>query len=222
MSLLFPYSVARDQRQSDPCEGVHRAGSDRETKEDVVAFDHSETELIRRIVQGERELFRELISRHKNMVYGMIMRQVSDHATAEDLAQEVFLKAYTNLNRFRGDSQFATWITRIALNATTSYFSSRRYKERRRSEPFEPIRHDHAEASASDAEDEVVTDAMKAQFRTALATLHPRYREVIVLIGLEGRSYEDAADTLEVPIGTVRSRLSKARELLRAYIEQGY
>ena len=219
---LSPHSPVPSPEARQPAAGPSEGQARRERRELTVALDHPEWELIRRIVQGERELFRELVSRHKDMVYSMIMRQIADHTTAEDLAQEVFLKAYTNLHRFRGDAQFSTWLTRIALNTTHSYFQSRRYKERRRSESFEPVFHDRAELASHSAEEETVTAAQKEQFRVALATLHPRYREVIVLIGLEGRSYESVAETLAVPIGTVRSRLSKARELLRTYIEQGF
>ncbi len=183
--------------------------------------DNPDVVVIRQVLAGDPDAFRGLVVRYKDLVFALIMRQVADHAVAEDLSQEVFMKAFTALRRFRGDAQFSTWLTRIALNATNSYFSSRRYRERRRSEPFEPVRHDRASAPA-EAEDDGVSETMKEQFRNGLAALASHYRDVLVLVGLEGHSYEEAAETLGIPLGTVRSRLSKARELIRARIEQGY
>ena len=166
---------------------------------------------IRAVIGGDKERYRELVVRHKDMIFALIMRQVGNAAIAEELAQETFVRAFVSLSRFRFETKFSTWLTRIALNQTSSYFTSRRYKQSRRTDEFDPRIHDKAEAPP---EGDFQKERLQ-RFREALGTLKPLYREVIVLCALEGKSYEEAASILVIPIGTIRSRLNKARLLLK-------
>ena len=166
---------------------------------------NSDTELIRTVLAGSKEEFRHLVRKYQNQVYAMIGRQINNNAIAEDLAQETFLKAYRGLKSFNHRSTFSTWLTRIALNTTASYFSSAQYKKQRHSESLDETKHNNL-ASADYKHHELLT-----QLKSALAVLCPQHREVFVLCGLEGRSYEEVATMLGVPVGTVRSRLNKAR-----------
>ena len=169
--------------------------------------------IIRHVLQGDRDRFRHLVLRHQSTVLALMMRQVGEKATAEELAQEAFLKAYRNLHLFRFEAKFSTWLTRIALNTMNSYFSSRAYKEKRLTESFRCERHDQPGGVTADSAADV------DEFRRLLAKIPPKLREVLVLCGLEGKSYEEAATFLEIPIGTVRSRLNKARLVLKeAYL----
>ena len=93
----------------------------------------SDGEVVRQVLAGKRELFQVLVTRYKGQVFSMILRQVGDHAVADDLAQETFVKAYLNLKSFRYESKLSTWLVRIALNTTNSYFSSRRFFQSGRS-----------------------------------------------------------------------------------------
>lgn len=171
-----------------------------------------EEEVIRAVLSGRREMFRELVEEHQGKVFALVMRQVGDKQVAEELTQEAFLKAFVHLNKFQFRSQFSTWLVRIALNTTHSYFSSRRFKEQQQSDSFNVDLHEPSlRAESQDSVDhEDVT-----RLRTIVAELPSKYREVMVLCAFEERSYEEVAAILAIPLGTVRSRLNKARHLIR-------
>jgi RNA polymerase sigma-70 factor (ECF subfamily) len=178
----------------------------------------SDEELIRALTDQDHEPFRILVRRYKDRIFGMVMRQLGERTAAEDLAQEIFIRAFQGLPKFRADSTFSTWLTRIALNQVHSFFTSRRFRELQRSHTFDLEKHDHG-GSGQDESNE--TDETQLQlFRSALARLKPIHRDSIVLCGIEGRSYEDAAAILKIPVGTVRSRLSHARQQLQQLISQ--
>lgn len=170
--------------------------------------DASDAEVVQRVRSGDREAFRILVERYQVRVLSLIMRAVRDQSYAEELAQEVFLRAFQSINGFRSDATFATWITRIALNRINSHFTSRAHREQMQSEPFSINRHDRADHGHEQRE-------LQRMFALHLNALPRRYREVLTLCALEQRSYEEVAQILEVPVGTVRSRLNKARLLLK-------
>ena len=173
------------------------------------------SEIIAAIRAGDKNRFRELVLRYESMVFSLILRQVGDRAIANDLAQETFIRAYRGLSNFRGDAAFSTWVTRIALNVTATYFTSRRYRDRKReiSVAILPELPNVPEDPAREAELE--------RLQYFIGELGPKYREVIVLCGLEQKSYEEAAEILGVPIGTIRSRLNTARNMLRTRFFSG-
>jgi RNA polymerase sigma-70 factor, ECF subfamily len=172
----------------------------------------SEQDIIRRVLLGERDEFRHLVALHQARVYAMVLRQVGEEYTARDLTQEAFVKAYRSLPSFRFESAFGTWLVRIALNLTNSYFSSRPYKERLRSIEWQGR---HSEEQAVQSANPDWADEEIEQLQRAVAELPAHYREALVLCGFEQKSYAEAAEILGIPIGTVRSRLNKARLLVR-------
>ena len=172
-------------------------------------------EIARRIISGDKDEFKILVQRHKDLVFSMLRRQITDHGIAEDLAQETFLRAYRNLGSFRGECRFSTWLVRIALNQVSSYFSSRRYKETEKTEFFRAQLHDAAISSQSDPSRQ--EERLFQRLTAGLAKLKQKFRDTLVLCALEGKSYEEAAIILQVPVGTVRSRLNKARRLMTEY-----
>lgn len=171
-----------------------------------------EKELIVAAQRGDNRAFASLMKEHQKLIYAMIYRQVGDADVAEELAQESFIKAYRGLKRFRGDCKVSSWLVRIALNQTNSYFRSRRYKQYVRNEQLDAAR---AIPTDQSGEQELLQRQRLEQFRRAIASLKPHYREVLVLCGLEGKSYDEAASIMDIPVGTVRSRLNKARLLAR-------
>jgi RNA polymerase sigma-70 factor (ECF subfamily) len=174
----------------------------------------SDEELIRASTRNDHEPFRVLVRRHKDRIFGLIMRQVGERATAEDLSQEIFIRAFNGLPKFRFDAAFSTWLTRIALNQINTFFTSKRYRESKRSQPFDLGQHDAAQGE----NEEQINEEQLKRFREGLALLKPIHRDVIVLCGLEGRSYEETAQILNIPIGTVRSRLNHARQQLQTLL----
>lgn len=171
-----------------------------------------ERELIRRIISGERDEYRVLVNAHEELVFSMIQRQIGDIEITREIAQETFVRGYLNLPKFKFESRFGTWITRIALNQTSNYFASKRFKQSSVTRTFESHLHDRP------VENEPSQDLPLTEFQIALGRLNEIHRNVVVLCSLEGKSYEEAAAILGIPIGTIRSRLNKARLLLRDLI----
>lgn len=170
-----------------------------------------ERELITRINAGHKDDYRHLVEGHKDKIFSLVMRQVGRAEVAEEITQETFVKAFLSLKKFRSDSSFATWLTRIALNTTHSYFKSRKYRQSLRNEQLS----DEIANSLAAAPEEQSAEQQLHLFQLALATLKPKLRDALVLCALENKSYEEAATILDIPVGTVRSRLHKARLLLK-------
>jgi RNA polymerase sigma-70 factor, ECF subfamily len=190
-------------------------------KVDALSLEKEERALIEKIQSGKNDEYRHLVNRYKNLVYSMIMRQVSKNSLAEELSQEVFIKAFTNIKQFRFQSKFSTWLTRIALNHTNTFFSSKRYKIELKSESFDIQKHESQMGNnLNDKEQEENQARLLKNFRAALAKLKPMFREVLILCALEEKTYEEVSEILDVPIGTVRSRLNKARLLMRKLVEE--
>lgn len=173
----------------------------------------SDEQIIRVVLAGDKELFRELVARHKNLVFASILRQVGARDVAEDLAQQTFVRAYSGLQRFRFESQFSTWLTRIALNTTASHFASRAFKESKLRTSYDETAHDVSVSEDADTQREERLRLVR--FQQALAALPTRLREPLVLCGLQEMSYQEAATVLNIPVGTIRSRLNHARLRMR-------
>ena len=175
--------------------------------------DLSETELIARCRQGDEQAFRELVDRYKDLVFGVIARSSIDRSRVDDLAQEVFLKVHRGLPYFRGEAKLATWIFRIVLNLLTHESEKRRGAREVSFDPalpsHEPRSHDR---SASDLE-------LRDRLEKAMAKLPPNYRLLIAGHYLQGEKYEALAEALEIPIGTVKTHLHRAKKQLRELLE---
>lgn len=173
-----------------------------------------EKAIVERVLAGHSGDFAVVVKEYHARIYALMKRQVGDPATAEDLTQETFLRAYTGLKSFRGDASLGTWLIRIALNQANNFFASKRYRQSRLSESFTHDKHDTKDPGMQPG-DELTYQVHVEQLRLALGKLKPALREVLVLCGLEGRSYEEVAAVLQIPVGTVRSRLNKARLLVK-------
>ena len=147
----------------------------------------------------------------------MILRQVRDESVAKDLAQDTFLRAYRGLKTFKGRATFSTWLTRIALNVTNSYFQSRELKEQQSQVSLEVGQVERIASPEGDLSDQMVTLAL---LQKSIALLKPKYREVLVLCSLENKTYEQAAQILQIPLGTVCSRMNTALTYLRKTFSQ--
>ena len=166
-----------------------------------------EPELIRRSKGGSREAFGQLVSRYQLPVYRVIRGILGSPSESEDVAQEVFLKAYANLAKFRGESGFFTWLYRIAVNEAL------RARKRRTFANADALPEVEAPPSAP-PEEEAPT---MATLEKLLRKLSDEFRSIVVLRDIEGLSYSEIAETLEIPLGTVESRLFRARLELRTW-----
>ena len=164
-----------------------------------------EPELIRRSKGGSREAFGQLVARYQIPVYRVVRGILGSPSESEDIAQEVFLKAYANLAKFRGESGFFTWLYRIAVNEAL------RARKRRTFANADALPEVEAPPPAPSEEDAPTL----ATLEKLLRKLSDEFRSIVVLRDIEGLTYSEIAETLEIPIGTVESRLFRARQELR-------
>ena len=177
-----------------------------ETGDDRAAED---LRIVREVLEGRSERFRELVIRYQNLVAGIAWRSGCRREDAEDVVSEVFLKVYKNLHQFRPDHAFSTWLYKLTANHVVDR-SRRAKKERGRTEMPEQVE-DHTPG----AEEGMETDERHALVRKALEFVDERYREVMHLVYVEGLKVDETARVLGVPEGTVKTRLMRGREALR-------
>ncbi len=173
--------------------------------------------LVERVQKGDTKAFDLLINKYQHRIVSLVARYVSDQTEAQDVAQEAFIKAYRAIDRFRGDSAFYTWLYRIAINTAKNWLVARK-----RRPPASDI--DAADAEQYDMEsrlkeqgtpeNEMMREEIKRTVFNTIAELPDDLRTAIMLREMEGMSYEDIALTMDCPIGTVRSRIFRAREAI--------
>ena len=176
--------------------------------------DFDERALVERCRAGDEGAFAALIARYKDLVYGMVMRLVPDRGLADDLAQEVFLKVHRGLPYFRGEARLSTWIYRIVANVC---FEAR---GRRRAEGQLPTRADGAPPPERSAHDAAFADLeLRDRLEKAIARLPDHYRMLIAAHYLEGVQYDALAESLGMPVGTVKTHLYRAKKRLRELMQ---
>ena len=173
--------------------------------------------LVERVQKGDKRAFDLLINKYQHRIVSLVGRYVNDPADAMDVAQEAFIKAYRAIGRFRGDSAFYTWLYRIAINTAKNWLVARK-----RRPPATDI--DAGDAEQYDVEsrlkeqgtpeNEMLREEIKRVVYETIAGLPEDLRTAIMLREMEGMSYEDIAVTMDCPIGTVRSRIFRAREAI--------
>jgi RNA polymerase sigma-70 factor (ECF subfamily) len=179
--------------------------------------DDNDQQLVQRVQAGDKAAFNLLVLKYQHRVLKLVSRFVSDSAEAEDVAQEAFIKAYRALASFRGDSAFYTWLYRIAINtAKNALVSSRRRPVDFDLDLQDPEQYDrHARLKESDTPEGVLlTEEIRDVVEKAMEQLPEDLRTAIVLRELEGLSYEEIAEAMDCPVGTVRSRIFRAREAI--------
>jgi RNA polymerase sigma-70 factor (ECF subfamily) len=187
----------------------------------------AEDQFLERLRRGETAAFERIVAEHSADVYALLYRMTSDAEEARDLTQETFLRAFQSIGRFRGDSNLKTWVYRIAINQARNRW--RWWRRRRRDVTVsldttddrndQPLSNRLANDDAIDPEQETLAREREGHLRTALLELKRPFREAVVLRDIEGFSYEEIAETLQISIGTVKSRLSRGRLELRRKLE---
>jgi RNA polymerase sigma-70 factor (ECF subfamily) len=187
------------------------------------AADH---EFIERLKRREAAAFEELVAERSGEIYGLLFRLTENGEEARDLTQETFLRAFQNIDRFRGEADIRTWIYRIAINQARN--RSRWWRRRRRDatvsldatygESGQSILGTLAEPSQN-PEQQTLAREREITLRSALQRLALSYRETVILRDIEGFTYEEIAETLGINVGTVKSRLARGRQELRKKLE---
>ena len=177
--------------------------------------------LVERVQQGDKKAFNLLVSRYQNKVAGLLTRYVSRN-DIPDVAQESFIKAYRSIESFRGDSAFYTWLYRIAVNTAKNYLAAQG-----RRPPSEDILAEDAEnydagihlRDVDTPENEMLSGELKKVVSDTINGMPEDLKNAITLRELEGLSYEDIAEVMGCPVGTVRSRIFRAREIIENKIQ---
>jgi RNA polymerase sigma-70 factor, ECF subfamily len=175
---------------------------------------------IKRVLGGDSAAYTELVDRYQRRLLGLLEHACGNRHEAEDLAQETFTRAYRKLELYSGQSQFYTWLCRVAMNLL---ISQRRRKKIENQLPREGFEAALGEKGAMGlAEDKVEREEVRCQVQQAIAMLDDERRAVVLLRDFDGMDYDAIAETLEIPVGTVRSRLHRARLELKSLLEQRF
>jgi len=189
----------------------------------VPAVDLADRELVRRAQSGDKLAYDDLVQRYQERIYATIYHMTSNHEDASDLAQDVFVRAWTALRSFKGDSSFYTWIYRIAVNRTINFLKQRRNRSTHLSlndlevgtendpEMVELVSHRTPRRDAALSE-------LQQRLNSALQKLSEEHRTVVTLHDVQGLAHEEIAQILKCNPGTVRSRLFYARQQLQAWL----
>lgn len=180
----------------------------------------SDRDLIAAVLDGSEAAFGELVDRYKDRVFRLLGRYCRDSIECEDLAQEVFLKVFRKLHTFNHESQFFTWLYRITANAATDHLSrasSRRLRLVEDTGVFERGDEEHESPTAP-----LERQELAAVTREIVASLPEKFRTILVLREFEGLSYTDIAEVLDIQLGTVESRLFRARQRFKTAIVRNH
>ena len=182
-----------------------------------MATEPTDAQLVRRVQKGDKGAFDLLVLKYQHKIVNLVMRYVRDQDQAMDIAQEAFLKAYRALPRFRGDSAFYTWLYRIAVNTAKNYLAAQRRRpmdvelDLQDSEQYDL----HAKLKETDTPEGVtLSQELNETVQRAIQALPDDLRTAIILREIDGMSYEEIAQTMECPVGTVRSRIFRARDAI--------
>ena len=177
-----------------------------------------DAELVARVQAGDKKAFDLLILKYQRKIMRLLSRMIRDQSEIEDVAQEAFIKAYRALPQFRGDSAFYTWLYRIAINTARNWLASNKRR------PSTPSSYENEDGETFDEldnltdnttpESELASRQIAQTVNKAIEDLPEDLRNAIVLREIEGMSYEDIAQSMNCPIGTVRSRIFRAREAI--------
>jgi len=176
-------------------------------------------ELVKRVQRGDKTAFDLLVLKYQHRIGAVIGRFVPDYAESQDIAQESLIRAYRAIGNFRGDSQFYTWLYRIAVNTAKNHLVAMK-----RRPPTSDVEADEAEHYTGaqrlhdhdTPEHEMLREEIAKEVSATVAQLPEELRQAITLREMDGLSYEEIAETMDCPIGTVRSRIFRAREAIDA------
>ncbi len=187
--------------------------------------ENDDAQLIEQALAGNQQAYRSLTERHKGAVFHVVFKIVRDRETANDLVQETFMKAFSSLASYRSEYRFSTWLYKIAANCSIDHLRKKRIQVLSLEGQF----NDDSESRTIDVPDysyhperDLVRKEQRFSIEEAIDSLPKKYREVIVYRHKDDKSYEEIADLLDIPIGTVKARIFRARELLKKKLKSSF
>ena len=197
------------------------------TKAQEVAFDQ---ELVNRFKGGDQSAFDEMVARYWDRIYGMVHQLLRNSEDAEEVTQDAFIRAHRGLVNFRGDSAFSTWLYQIATNLARNRYWYWWRRKRDKSVSFDaPVSADNATtladlipAELETPDDITVTQEFIDRIAQGMEKLNAKHREILTLRNIKNLSYEEIAAILQISVGTVKSRIARARESLRAKLGEDF
>ncbi|GAB5452081.1 MAG: RNA polymerase sigma factor RpoE [Halioglobus sp.] len=183
----------------------------------------TDQQLVARVQKGDSRAFDMLVLKYQHKIFGLISRYVRDADEVQDVAQEAFIKAYRALPKFRGDSAFYTWLYRIAINTAKNHLVSRSRRPPGSDVDVEDAEYYEAGGALRDLENPenaLFGEELKAVVEKAMAELPDDLRTAVTLREFDGLSYEDIAEIMDCPVGTVRSRIFRAREAIDTQVRR--
>jgi RNA polymerase sigma-70 factor (ECF subfamily) len=183
----------------------------------AVTSQHSDQQLVERVQRGDKRAFDLLVLKYQHKIFGLVSRYLRDSSEIQDVAQEAFIKAYRALPNFRGDSAFYTWLYRIAINTAKNHLMSKSRRPPGTDIDVEDAQYFEGDSPLRDIENPenvLYAQELKQVVASAMDKLPEDLCTAVTLREFEGLSYEDIADVMECPVGTVRSRIFRAREAI--------
>ena len=187
----------------------------------TTSFSMSEAEAVERAQQGDGVAFETLYGLHKRRVYSLCLRMVGNETGAEDLTQEAFLQVYRKIGTFRGQSEFSTWLHRVAVNVVLMHFRKKRLLTVSLDEPLDQEERDGPKKYFGTQDNLLAGSIDRITLERALGELPAGYRNVFVLLDIEGYKHNEAAVLMGCTIGNTKSQLHKARMKLRLILKTG-
>ncbi|MBI4801671.1 MAG: sigma-70 family RNA polymerase sigma factor [Elusimicrobia bacterium] len=175
----------------------------------------NEEGLLKRIAGGEKEFFGELVLKHQDFIFNMVKGFVRFEEDARDITQEVFLKAYENIDKFRGDSKFSSWLYRIAYNHSINWSERKAGRETQLDDSFAET----ISEEPSTADEMFDRELVLSRIKEIIEELPVKYKIVLKLYYFKEKSYQEIADTLGIPINTVKIQLLRAKEQVRKKLD---
>jgi RNA polymerase sigma-70 factor (ECF subfamily) len=182
-----------------------------EPEKDFKSFE-DEKELIQKAKQGNLYFFEQLVKRYQKKIYRLAFRMTKDHDSADDIAQETFVKAFTSIRSFKEEHSFYPWIFRICINLSINYLKRKKFVLSE--SEIQPQKLEEKK-TVSDPMNQLIRNELKDKINSSIDQLPPPFKAVFILKVYEELSYEEIAQTLNISVGTVMSRLFRARERLQ-------
>ncbi|WP_404802924.1 RNA polymerase sigma factor RpoE [Marinobacter denitrificans] len=200
--------------------GAPSMTADTERHKEENSESQTDLQLVKKVRHGDRPAFDLLVVKYQSRVASIISRYVYDSQEVMDLTQEAFVKAYRAIDRFRGDSAFYTWLYRIAVNTAKNFLESRGRRPQGSADAVDAENYDDGSKLRDNASPEKLLqrDQLQEALREAIGNLPEELRSAFLLREYDGLSYEDIAGILECPIGTVRSRIFRARDAVDRHL----